>query len=163
MSQTIEILEARGRRVVLQEELARLYGVTVRALTQQVRRNRERFPVDFAFRLTKEEMRLLLPEIAAARSGWGGSRTAPLAFTQEGAAMLSSVLRSRRAVQANIAIMRAFVKMRELRAQNRLVLEKLDRLEKRVGRAETDIGDLIDAIRQDVLLPNRARIGFRDA
>ena len=96
-------------------------------------------------------------------SSWGGPRSDPYAFTEEGVAMLSSVLRSKRAITANISIMRAFVRLREIGAENRAILEKLDELGRRVDRHDADIGALIDAIRQDVLAPDkrRKRIGFK--
>ena len=156
------ILLIRGQRVMLDRALAALYGVETKNLNKAVRRNLGRFPADFMFQLTLDEAQAC----AASRCQFGTLKRGqnikylPQVFTQEGVAMLSSVLRSPRAVQANIAIMRAFVKMRELRAQNRVILKKLDRLEARVGRTESEIGKLIDAIREDVLNPKKG-IGFK--
>lgn len=151
----------RGHRVMLGGDIARLYGVEPRALVQAVKRNRGRFPVDFCFQLDREECGILKSQIVI--SSWGGSRSAPYAFTEQGVAMLSSVLHSRRAIAANIAIMRAFVALRALAAQNRDILKKLAALESRVGRNEADIGGLIDAIREriDPEHTPRRRIGFK--
>jgi hypothetical protein len=142
-------------------DLARLYDVLPKALIQAVKRNRERFPVDFCFQLSGDELSFLKSQIVT--SSWGGARRAnPYAFTEQGVAMLSSVLRSRKAIRANISIMRAFVKMRELASQHRDILRKLNALEGRVDRHDGDIGALIDAIRKDVLPDTpRSKIGFR--
>ncbi|HBL17346.1 MAG TPA: DNA-binding protein [Elusimicrobia bacterium] len=136
----------RGRRVVLSADLARLYGVAPKALVQAVKRNRRRFPADFIFQLSREEFADLKSQIVT--SSWGGIRRGyPYAFTEEGVAMLSSVLRSWRAVRVNIGIMRAFVKMREMAAEHREMLVKLDELGRRVDKHDVEIGELIDAIR----------------
>jgi hypothetical protein len=155
------ILTLRGQRVLLAGDLARLYGVEARALVQAVKRNRSRFPADFCFQLTADEGANLKSQSVI--SSWGGSRSAPYAFTEQGVAMLSSVLRSRRAIEANIAIMRAFVALRALAAQNKDILKKLTALESRVDRNDADIGALIDAIRERVTPePSpRRRIGFQ--
>lgn len=160
ISNLIHIL--RGRRVMLSGDLAVLYGVKTKVLIQSVKRNRERFPLDFMFQLNSHEHEILKSQIVT--SSWGGARRAsPFAFTEQGVAMLSSVLRSPRAVKANIAIMRAFVRSRELAALNRDILSKLDELEKKVDRHDADIGALIDAIRAGVEPPGSERraIGFR--
>lgn len=150
----------RGRRVMLGGDLARLYEVSPGALIQAVKRNRERFPTDFCFQLSGEECANLKSQIVI--SSWGGARSYPYAFTEQGVAMLSSVLRSRKAVRANISIMRAFVKMRELTSQNLDILRKLGNLESRVDRHDADIGALIDAIREEVLPESPKReIGFK--
>ena len=156
------IYRIRGRRVMLSADLAMLYGVAPKALVQAVKRNRDRFPDDFLFQLSQEEFKNLKSQFVT--SSWGGLRRAfPYAFTEQGVAMLSSVLKGKKAIHANISIMRAFVKIRELSAQNRELLKKLDRLEKRVDRHDTDISALIDAIREDVLPaePLRRQIGFQ--
>jgi hypothetical protein len=123
------ILSLRGQRVMLDRDLAELYGVRAIALRQQVKRNRRRFPDDFMFQLTTEEVEAMVSQnvIPSLRS-LGGSL--PYAFTQEGVAMLSSVLRSQRAIEVNIAIMRAFVRLRELLASHKELQRKLDELEK---------------------------------
>ena len=139
--------------------MARLYGVQVKALVQAVKRNRDRFPPDFLFQLSPAEFENLKSHIVT--SSWGGLRRAmPYAFTEPGVAMLSSVLRSKTAIRANIAIMRAFVRLRELGAQHRDILRKLERLEGRVDRHDAEIGELIDAIRESVN-EERRQIGFK--
>ncbi len=153
------IYSIRGFRVMLSGDLARLYGVPLRALTQAVKRNRVRFPADFCFQLTAPEYANLKSQSVI--SSWGGARAYPYAFTEQGVAMLSSVLRSDRAIRANVAIMRAFVKIREIGAQHKEVLRKLDALEKRVDRHDADIGALIDSIREKIEPPEvKRRIGF---
>ena len=113
------ILSIRGYRVMLDADLAVLYGVTTGALNQAVKRNAERFPGDFMFRLTAEEGANLKSQIVIS-NGWGGRRRSlPLAFTEQGVAMLSGVLNSSRAIQVNVAIMRAFVRMREAMSSDR--------------------------------------------
>jgi hypothetical protein len=136
----------RGQKVMLSQDLASLYGVTVGALTQAVKRNAKRFPKDFVFRLTAGEFTNLKSQIVI--SSWGGSRRRPYAFTEQGVAMLSSVLNSERAVRVNIGIMRAFVKLRETLETNREFARKFAQLEKRVGKHDAEIGAIIDAIRQ---------------
>lgn len=127
ISQKIYFL--RGQRVMLSPDLARLYGVEVRALVQAVQRNRERFPDDFLFQLTDDEYKNLKSQFVT--SSWGGARHAPYAFTEQGVAMLSSVLRGKRAVQVNIAIMRTFVRLREMLATNQKLRRKIQDLEKK--------------------------------
>ena len=121
----------RGQKVILSQDLAALYGVTVGALTQAVKRNPYRFPKDFVFQLTAEEFRNLKSQIVI--SSWGGRRHLPYAFTEQGVAMLSSVLNGQRVVKVNIAIMRAFVKLRETLETNRELARKFAELERCVG------------------------------
>lgn len=152
----------RGRRVMLSFDLARLYGVAPKALIQAVNRNRDRFPGDFLFRLDQAEARAL--RASAGTLGWGSyAKYPPYAFTEQGVAMLSSVLGSKTAIKANISIMRTFVRIRELGAEHREILRKLDDLGRRVEKHDADIGILIDAIREDVSASNtpRRRIGFQ--
>lgn len=121
----------RGVKVMIDSDLAELYQVPTKRLNEQVRRNIERFPNDFMFQLTKQETKFLRSQIATTKSdGRGGSRTLPYAFTELGVAMLSSVLKSDRAVQMNIYIMRAFVKLREIMAKDVEIGEKIQKLEK---------------------------------
>src|ERR1035441_3147216 len=117
----------RGQKVMLDSDLAELYQVTTGNLNLAVRRNSKRFPEDFMFQLTKEEADTLLLQIARAKTGRGGRQTSPYAFTELGVAMLSSVLNSERAVQMNIIIMRAFVRMRELLASHKDLAEKVEK------------------------------------
>jgi hypothetical protein len=150
----------RGQKVMLGPDLALLYGVTVSALTQAMKRNARRFPKDFVFQLTAEEFANLKSQIVI--SSWGGSRTPPYAFTEQGVAMLSSVLNSDRAVKVNIAIMRAFVKLRETLETNRDLARKFKELETRVGGHDKQIDGIIEAIRQLMASPSKPgrEIGF---
>lgn len=113
------ILLLRGHKVMLDADLAVLYGVSTKRLNEQVRRNRSRFPDDFMFQLTAEEVRSLRSQFATSKPGRGGRRYAPLVFTEQGIAMLSTVLNSERAIQVNIEIMRAFVRLREMIATHK--------------------------------------------
>lgn len=151
----------RGARVLLDEDLARLYGVEVRALNQAVKRNLERFPPDFAFQLQDEEARLLRSQTVILESGRGRHRKfQPWAFTEQGVAMLSSVLRSPRAVAVNIQIMRAFVELRRLAGANADVIRRLDALE---ARYDGQFEQVFRAIRTLIAVPAapRRRIGFK--
>ncbi len=151
----------RGQKVMLSMDLADLYGVEVRALVQAVKRNRERFPEDFMFQLNKTEFANLKSQIVT--SSWGGlRRAAPYAFTEQGVAMLSSVLKSQRAIQVNITIMRTFVQLRELAATHKELATKLTELERKVAGHDGHIRSLFEAIRQlmnEPASPGR-RIGF---
>jgi hypothetical protein len=124
------ILLIRGQSVILDVVLASLYGVETKALKQAVRRNSDRFPKDFMFHLTKQELMNLRRQIGTS-SSWGGLRYSPYAFTEQGVAMLSSVLRSKRAVFVNIEIMRAFVQLRQMLAGNADLSQRLNELEKK--------------------------------
>ena len=152
---------ARGQKVMLDFDLAQLYGVTTGNLNKAVKRNRERFPADFMFRLTAEEAERLIFHFGISKDR-GGRRHLPYAFTEQGVAMLSSVLKSERAVKVNVAIMRAFVKLREALETNRELARKFSELEKRVGQHDDEISEIIDAIRQLMAPPAKPRreIGF---
>lgn len=121
------IYQVRGHQVMLDSDLARLYGVDTRRLNEQVKRNLERFPEDFMFQLSKEEVQNLMSQFAT--SSWGGTRKQPYAFTENGVAMLSSVLRSKTAIEVNIRIMRAFSAMRGFMMSNARVFQRLETLE----------------------------------
>jgi hypothetical protein len=148
----------RGQKVMLDADLAELYGIETKLLNRAVRRNLSRFPQDFMLELTREEVENLRFQIGTS-SRWGGRRYNPLAFTEQGVAMLSSVLRSPRAVQVNIAIMRAFVKLRELLASNRDLARRLDEME---GKYDEQFKVVFDAIRELMRPPEKPRrkIGF---
>ena len=158
IAQAIFVL--RGQKIILSQDLAALYGVTVAALTQAMKRNTKRFPKDFVFQITAKELRNLKSQIVI--SSWGGRRHLPYAFTEQGVAMLSSVLNSERAVKVNIAIMRAFVKLRETLETNREFARKFSELEKRIGKHDEEITAIIEAIRQLTTPPEtpRREIGF---
>lgn len=156
------ILLIRTHRVMLDSDLAKLYGVSTKRLNEQVKRNRARFPGDFMFRLSLTETRALRSQIATSNGSRGGSRTRPYVFTEHGAVMLASVLNSPIAVQASIQVVRAFVKLREfLGTQQKLALKLLE-LEKRLGEHDHEISSLFQAIRQLMSPPAKPakRIGF---
>jgi hypothetical protein len=141
------ILTIRSQRVMLDSDLAKVFGVQLKRLTEQVRRNRERFPVEFAFQLTRQEFTNLKSQFATS-SLHGGKRKLPWAFTEHGAAMLSMVLRSPTAVQASVWIVRAFFSMREQLVGNKKLAHKLAELEGRVGTHDVALKELFEAIRQ---------------
>ncbi len=123
---------ARGEKVLLDTDLARLYAVATKTLNRAVKRNQSRFPPDFMFQLTVEEAVSLRYQFGTSKPGRGGRRYLPYAFTEQGVAMLSSVLRSQRAVQVNVAIMRAFVSLRRMLTDNEALAQKLAELERRL-------------------------------
>ncbi len=149
-----QIYSIRDQQVLLDSDLAELYGVPTGRLNEQVTRNRERFPKDFMFRLSSQELEILRSQFAI--SSWGGRRYAPRAFTEQGVAMLSSVLRSQRAVQVNIAIMRAFVRLRQVLAGN-------EELARRVAQHDREIAMLFEHVKALLDPPEPPRkhpIGF---
>ena len=151
----------REERVLLDEDLSALYGVRTRVLIQAVKRNKERFPADFMFQLSKGEFASLRSHFGISR--WGGRRYAPYAFTEQGVAMLSSVLQSNRAIQVNIAIIRAFVHLREVINSHKELAQKFKLLEMRVDKQDEEIRTIFEAIRQLMTPPEREaprRIGF---
>jgi chromosome condensin MukBEF ATPase and DNA-binding subunit MukB len=156
------ILDIRGKRVILDYELAKLYEVETRVLKQAVRRNIDRFPEDFMFELSAEEMQNLTSQIVI--SNMGGTRHHSFAFTEQGVAMLSSVLRSKNAILINISIMRAFVLMRQWALEYQDLQEKLSELEQRFGQKFTDIEQVLNYLIQkdqkQVQQGGRKRIGF---
>ena len=143
-----QIYDIRGERVMLDYDLAALYEVSTKRLNEQVSRNPRRFPIDFMFVLNKQEFINLKSQFATSSSEWGGRRTPPRAFTEHGIAMLSSVLQSDRAIEVNIAIMRAFAQIRKVRISAEGFEKKIDQLEARVGRHDAHISLIFDAIRQ---------------
>jgi len=145
---------------MLDSHIATLYGVDTRSLVQAVRRNLRRFPSDFMFQLTREEFDHLRSQSVISSVDWGGRRYLPYAFTEQGVGMLSSVLRSEQAVQVNVEIMRAFVRLREMLASNRELAKRLDELERRY---DSQFKAVFDAIRQLMAAPARSsrRLGFR--
>jgi ORF6N domain-containing protein len=157
------ILILRQEKVILDSDLAELYGVTVKRLNQQVQRNLERFPADFMFQLTAKEDEILRLQIATSSSGHGGRRYPPYAFTEHGAIMAATVLNSPKAVEMSVFIVRAFVRLRRMLATNRQLATKIDELERKLETHDTAIQELIEAIKQ-LMIPEdgpRTRIGFR--
>jgi ORF6N domain len=155
------ILIVRGEKVLLDADLAKLYGVSTGNLNKSVKRNRRRFPPDFMFRLNAEESVDLIFHFGRSNLR-GGRRHRPFAFTEQGVAMLSSVLRSKRAMQVNVAIMRAFVGLRRMLADHETLARKLADLEQRLGGHDESIKSLFDAIRELMSPPAvpRREIGF---
>ena len=160
------ILILRGHRVLLDEDLARLYGVETRVLVQAVKRNPKRFPKDFMLQLNAAEWSALRSQIVISKTRRGGRRYAPYAFTEQGVAMLSSVLGSERAIAVNIEIMRAFVRMRQMLASNQELAKCLDqleaRIEKKLAAHDEAIAAILSAIRElmGTPPPKRRPIGF---
>ena len=155
-----KIFEVRAKKVMLDADLARLYGVTTKRLIEQVRRNIKRFPDDFMYQLTRQEVANLRSQFAT--SSWGGRRYLPYVFTQEGVAMLSSVLNSKRAIRVNIQIMRAFVKLKELLLTHKELTIKIEALERRYADHDEKIKKIFEAIRQLMIPPEepKRKIGF---
>ena len=157
---TQKIYFLRGTRVMLDSDLAKLYGVTTASLNQAVQRNRDRFPEDFMFRLENADIESLRSQFAISKpEGRGGRRYAPYVFTEQGVAMLSSVLRSSRAVQVNVAIMRTFVRLREMLTTHEDLRRKIDAMEKRY---DARFQAVFEAIRQmlETPIPPKKAIGF---
>ena len=155
------ILTIRGHRVMLDVDLAELYGVATKRLNEAVRRNAARFPEDFMFQLAAGEAESLRSQFATS-NGRGGRRYLPYAFTEQGVAMLSSVLNSKRAILVNVAIMRAFVRLRETVGAHREFARTLEELERKYAEHDTQIKGIFDAIRALMDPPKtpRKRIGF---
>ncbi len=156
------ILSIRGRRVILDADLARLYGVTTARLNEQVRRNPDRFPADFMFSLSQQEFTALISQNATSK-GRGGRRKLPNVFTEHGAIMAANVLNSGQAIDVSVFVVRAFVRLREMVHANREVAAKLEELERKVAGHDEAIRSLVAAIRQLTAPSERPRrsIGFR--
>jgi hypothetical protein len=157
------IVLVRGQKVLLDADLAIFYGVQTRALVQAVKRNLDRFPDDFMFQLSNQELALLRSQSVISSATHGGRRYAPYAFTEQGVAMLSSVLNSTQAIRVNIAIMRAFVKLREMLATNKELARKFEELARKVDSHDQAIAGLIATIRELMNpppAPKKRPIGF---
>ena len=151
----------RGQRVIVDSDLALLYGVPAKRFNEQVRRNLKRFPPDFMFRLENQEFAILRPQIAT--SSWGGRRYLPFVFTEHGTIMAASILNSARAIEVSVYVVRAFVQMREALAVHKEIGRRLDELERKVGTHDRAIGQILEAIRQLTQpppAPKGRRIGF---
>jgi len=151
----------RGQKVMLDSDLSTLYQVETRRLNEQVNRNKERFPEDFMFQLTGDEYDNLISQIAT--SSWGGRRKLPYVFTEQGVAMLSSVLNSPTAISVNIQIIRVFTKMRALLMTHKDILLQLEKIEKKMGSHDEQIALIFGYLKKLLtpLQPPRQRIGFR--
>ena len=155
-----KIFLIRGQKVMLDRDLAMLYNVPTRRLNEQVKRNKGRFPGDFMFQLTKEEFENWKSQIAMSNSEKMGIRRKPHVFTEQGVAMLSGVLHSERAILVNVAIMRTFVKLREVLSTHKELARKLSRLEKKIEKHDEEICTIFEAIRQLMAPPKTSVIGF---
>lgn len=153
----------RGEKVILDQHLAQLYDVPTKAIVQAVKRNAQRFPSDFAFQLTRKEHTALRSQIVTSKTGRGGRRYMPFAFTEHGIAMLASVLHSKRAVDVSIMIVRTFVRLRALFAANAELAERLINLEQKAIQHDEEIRTVFEVLRQLMNPPERPRrrIGFR--
>ncbi len=156
----------RGRKVMLDRDLAELYQVETKQLKRQVKRNTDRFPIDFMFKISKGEFANLRSQIGT--SNWGGTRYMPMVFTEQGVAMLSSVLKSKTAIQVNINIIRVFTKMREMLETHKEILKKLDELERKNIEHDDKIMLIFEYIKQfeeakqqELEYKNRKRIGYK--
>lgn len=147
------ILVIRGEKVILDSDLAGLYGVETRRLNEQVRRNIDKFPEDFMFQLTKEEFGNLKSQIATSSSGWGGRRKPPLVFTEHGALQAANVLNSAEANKMSVFIVRAFVRLREMVLTNEKLSRKFEQLEKRVSDHDEILIELVREIRKLIDTP----------
>ena len=151
----------RGHKVMLDSDLARLYDVETKRLNEQVKRNVDRFPADFMFKLSDEEYDILRSQFATSSSEHGGRRYQPLVFTENGVAMLSTVLKSKTAIQVNISIMRIFTKLRSFHALEQRVDNKVNSLEKNVTEVFKVVFQRLDEIQDSEQLINRRKIGLR--
>jgi len=149
----------RKQKVMLDKDLAALYGVPTKRLNEQVQRNIDRFPSDFMFQLNDEETRVLRSQIATSKRGRGGRRYNPYVFTEQGIAMLSSVLRSKRAVQVNIAIMRTFVRLRRILADNALLRRKIESMERKYDEQFQQIFEVLKCMIEEEAKPKKT-FGF---
>jgi hypothetical protein len=157
------IHEVRGERVILDSDLARIYGVSTSRLNEQLKRNLDRFPKDFAFRLKLSEMKSLMSHFARSSLTHGGRRKLPYVFTEHGAIMAANVLKTREAVRMSVFVVRAFVRLRQTVATHRELTTQVDELERKVGRHDQAIAAIIKALRELAEPPKRERrpIGFR--
>jgi hypothetical protein len=159
------IYEIRDQRVMIDSDLAKLYGVEVKVLNQAVRRNLRRFPEDFMFKLTKEEHESLKSQFVTSKVGRGGKQKQPLVFTENGVAMLSGVLNSTRAIDVNIAIMRTFTKLRSFLAMENSVEGRVDKLEQNTHKLFKIVFERLDDIEEQItpkLPPSRRKIGLQN-
>ena len=161
-----KIFLLRGQKVMIDEDLAELYGVPTKRLNEQVKRNIDRFPKDFMFQLTNDEFINLKSQFAT--SSWGGRRALPYAFTEHGVLMLSSVLNSDRAIKVNIQIMRIYVRIREMITLNAEILQRLEEMESKLSKNDQKVMAIFDYLKQFEALKqqqekykNRTRIGYK--
>jgi len=158
-----KILEIRGERVMLDADLADVYGVTTKALNQAARRNPDRFPADFKFQLTAEELDSLRSQTVTSKQGRGGRRYLPWAFTEHGAIMAATVLNSSRAVEMSVFVVRAFIRLRQFACGHTEITKRLDALEQKVAGHDEALKEMFAALRALLAQPEKPRrgIGFR--
>lgn len=157
------IVTLRGERVMLDADLARLYGVPTKRLKEQVRRNSSRFPRDFLIRLTRQEVARLRSQIATSNEGRGGTRYAPFAFTEHGAIMAANVLNSASAIEMSVYVVRAFIQLRRATLASKAIGARLDELERKVGTHDRAVAHIFEALRRltdPPEAPKRRGIGF---
>jgi len=164
MSISVEVIAAkilliRGKRVMLDRDLAKLYEVDTKQLTRQVRRNIDRFPEDFMFQLTSNELQNLMCQFGT--SSWGGTRKLPYAFTEQGVAMLSGVLRSKRAIRVNIQIMRAFIQLKRMLLTNADLKRKIEAMERKYNKQFAIVFQAIKQLLEPPPIKQKPPIGFR--
>ena len=162
---TNEIVEkiyvVRGMKIMLDKDLAEMYGVKTRVLNQAVQRNLSRFPYDFMFQLTEDEFKNLISQIVI--SSWGGTRKMPYAFTEHGVAMLSSVLRSERAIQVNIQIIRVYTRMKSLLLDNKDIWLKIEKIEQSLAKKDEEVQAIFKVLKNLLVKEEKPRepIGFK--
>ena len=158
------IMMIRGKKVILDSDLSKLYGVETRRLNEQVRRNIQKFPSDFMFQLTRDEFNNLKSQIATSSSGWGGRRKPPLVFTEHGALQAANVLNSAQANKMSIFIVRAFIHLRQMARTNEKLSRKVEQLENRVSDHDEILIEIIQEIRKFIEIPDskgkKGTIGF---
>ena len=158
------IMLVRGEKVILDSDLAKLYGIETRRLNEQIRRNIDKFPNDFMFQLTKDEFENLKSQIATSSSGWGGRRKLPFVFTEHGVLQAANVLNSSQANKMSVFIVRTFIRLREMALTNEKLSRKVDQLEKRVSDHDEILIELVREIRKLIDTPKpkgkRRSIGF---
>jgi hypothetical protein len=154
-----KILLIRGKKVILDQDLASLYEVSTRDLNKAVRRNLSRFPEDFMFELSPEEFKRLMFQFGTSKKGHGGRRKLPLAFTEQGVAMLSSVLKSEKAIQMNVQIIRTFTKLREILLENKDLAEKIQKMELKYDKQISHIFEVLKRLLVEEVKPKR-KFGF---
>lgn len=154
---------ARSERIILDSDLARIYGVTTRRLNEQVKRNADRFPDDFMFRLSRAEYAVLMSQFATSRGGHGGRRKLPYVFTEHGAVMAANVLNSKQAIRMSVFVVRAFVQMRSTLWRDKELERRLTELERKVENQDGNLRKLFEAIRGLMIGPEKPkrRIGFQ--
>ena len=154
------ILMIRGQKVIMDSDLAILYGVETRRLNEQVKRNPDRFPEDFMFRLSAAEFENLKSHFATSSASWGGRRSLPYAFTEHGAIMAASVLNTTKAIEVSVYVVRAFVRIREYLANHKQLAHKLVELERKIGTHDQALQSLIDAIHRLMMPPIKPKRGI---